>query len=338
MNRSTFNIRTHYFYAIAFLLIVALSFSCCDRNSIDTEEPDESILSFQMRGVGLEQFVANTNIYMFDAHHLFVEKKLNVTREGNKLSTNVAVGTWNIVLLTCDRDISENISVPLPTSLMSETPMWQTPTTADGNFLTQTPSELRYGSLPGVVIEKEEETHKSTLLYRNVAKLQVILKNYDGFEKITEANEDMAYAELLGVPTTLAWNGKLYPDKNSPTVSEKPLRENFTFDDNGVADTLNFIVPAHRGTNAFIPDPEKILVRNPADTDTTTHKLKLRVSMPLGNKEYFGRSKDGIEIPYVPKVNSIIQVNVTFYGKTSLDIKISVKDWEDWIIQEEEFE
>lgn len=336
MNRSTFNRRTHYCYAIAFLLIVALSFSNCDRNSIDPEEPGESTLSFQMRGVGLEQFVPNTDIYMFDAHHLFVEKKLNVSREGNKLYTNVAVGTWNIVLLTCDRDISENISVPIPTSLMAEAPMWQTPITPDGKFLSQAPAELRYGSLPDVVIKKEEETHENTLLYRNVAKLQVILKSYDGFEKITETNKAMAYAELLGVPTTLAWNGKLHPDKNSPTISDKPMRENFTFDDKGVADTLNFIVPAHRGSDAFILE-KGILVRNPASTDTTTHKLKLRVSMPLGNQPYFGRSADGIEIPYVPKVNSIIQVNVTFYGKTSLDIKIGVKPWEDWIIQEETF-
>lgn len=341
MNRRRFKIGTPYFYAMAALLFAVLSYSCNDGNGINMDDPEESLLSLQMRAGEVEQsLVDNTSIYMFDTHNLFVEKKLNVHREGNKLYTNVAVGTWNIVLLTCDRDISENISVPAPTSLMGEVPMWQTPTTItpEGNFLSQTPSELRYGLLPGVEIEKDVVKQISTLLYRNVAKLQVILKTYDGFDEITDANKDMAYAELLEVPTTLAWNGKLYPDGGQPVVSQRPLRENFTFKADGVADTLNFIVPAHRGTDAFIPDPEKILVRNPADTDTTTHKLKLRVSMPLGNKEYFGRSAEGIEIPYVPKVNCIIQINVTFYGRTSLDIKIGVKPWEDWIIQEEEFE
>ncbi len=338
MNRSTFKIRRHFLYPTAALLLGAFSFSCSDRNNIDTEESRMSSLSMHMKSADAATFAANTNIYMFDAANLFVEKKLNVTRIDNTLYTNVAVGTWNIVLLSCDHDITGNILVPAPKSPMGSAPMWQTPTTGDGNFLSQTPAELRYVSLPPVEIKEGELTEVSTLLYRNVAKVQVIMENYGNFDDITDANKHMAYAELLDVPTTLAWNGKLYPDKNSPAISEKPMRENFTFKADGVADTLNFIVPAHRGTDAFISHPENILVRNPADTDTTTHKLKLRVSMPLGNNTYFGRSAAGIEIPYVPKVNRIIQVNVTFYGKTSLDIKIGVKPWEDWIIQEEEFE
>lgn len=340
MNRSTFNIRGSFLYITAALLLGSSVFSCGDGNSIDTEEPRMSSLSMQMRSTkGAEIFAANTNIYMFDPNNLFVEKKLNVTYVDNTLYTNIEVGDWNFVLLACDHDITGNTLVPVPNSPMEDTPMWQTKTEtrADEEFLSQTPAELRYASLPDITIEEDKIKQVSTLLYRNVAKVQVILKYYDGFDEITDANRHMAYAELLAVPTTLAWDGKLYPNGDSPRVSEKPMRENFAFNDNGVADTLNFIVPAHRGSDAFIPHPEKILVRNPADTDTTTHKLTLRVSMPLGNKEYFGRSKDGIEIPYVPKVNGIIQINVTFYGKTSLDIKIGVKEWEDWITQDEAF-
>lgn len=341
MDTSTFKTGTHHLYAITALLWVVFAFSCNDRNAVDTEEPSESRLSLQMRSADAETFIGNTSIYMFDSSGDFEEKKLNVTREGNKLTTNVAVGTWNIVLLTCDKDISEQILVPNPRSAMGTTSMWRTALTADGNFLTQTPSELRYGLLPNVVIEPGEVTEKSTQLYRNVAKVQVILKHYEGFDPITEANKDKAYAELIEVSTTLAWNGKLYPDGNSPDVSEKPMREYFKFNgDKAVVpvDTLNFIVPAHRGDDAFITNEDGILVHNPAPTDTTTHNLKLRVSMPLGGNEYFGKSANGIEIPIVPKVNSIMQVNVTFYGRTSLDIKIGVKPWEDWITQEEEFE
>lgn len=337
MNISTFKTGRHYLQVITALLWVIFTISCGDRNAVDTEEAGVSRLSLQMRAGEADIFVPNTSIYMFDEGNLFVEKKLNVTREGNKLSTNVAVGTWNIVLLTCDQDIQGNISIPSPKSRMDSAPMWQTKPTSDGNFLSQTPSELRYGLLQNVTIEPEKVTEKSTQLYRNVAKVQVILKDYHGFDEITPSNQAMAYAELLEVPTTLAWNGQLYPNGNSPTVSDKPMRENFTFDNEAVADTLNFIIPAHRGHDAFNIE-SGILVHNPAPTDTTTHKLKLRVSMPLGGKEYFGRSAEGIEIPIVPKVNSIMQVTVTFYGKTSLDIKIGVKEWEDWIIQEKVFE
>ncbi len=337
MNISTFKTGRHYLQVITALLWVIFTISCNDQNAVDTEESGVSRLSLQMRAGEAEIFVPNTSIYMFDAGNLFVEKKLNVTREGNKLSTNVAVGTWNIVLLTCDQNIQGNISIPSPKSPMDSAPMWQTKPTSDGNFLSQTPSELRYGLLQDVTIEPEKVTEKSTLLYRNVAKVQVILKDYDGFDEITPSNQAMAYAELLEVPTTLAWNGQLYPNGNSPIVSDKPMRENFTFDNEAVADTLNFIIPAHRGHDAFKIE-NGILVHNPAPTDTTTHTLKLRVSMPLGGEAYFGRSEEGIEIPIVPKVNSIMQVTVTFYGKTSLDIKIGVKEWEDWIIQEEVFE
>lgn len=334
MNTNRFKIRTDYFCAIAFLLFALLSYSCNDRNRLDTEDSPESILSLQMESRGLETFINNTSIYMFDAANRFVEKKLNVTRQGNKLSTNVAVGTWNIVLVTCDQDISQNITLPVRGSLMANSPMWETKTV--GNFLSQTPEELRYGILPDVTIEKDVIKRVSTLLYRNVAKIEVVLKHYEGFDEITNANKHMAYAELLEVPTTLAWNGKLYPNGNQPTVSQKPMRENFTFKPNGVAETLSFIVPAYRGSDAFVVE-DGVLVQNPTPTDVATHKLKLRVSMPLGNQEYFGRSAQGIEIPYVPKPNSIVRVNVTFHGKTSLDIKVGVKPWEDWIDQNVEF-
>ena len=316
------------------LFFAFLSVSC-DRNGISTED-EMSHLSLQMRSANAETFAANTSLYMFNAYNLFIEKKLNVTHEGNMLYTNVAIGTWNIVLLTCDRDIGGNITLPLPRGARENARMWQTPVTTDGQFLSQTPSELRYGFLPNVEIEKDVIKQESTLLYRNVAKVQVILKHYEGFDPITDANKDKSYAELLAVPTSLAWTGKLYPNGDSPTVSSRPIRKNFSFDTSGVADTLDFIVPAHRGDDAFTIE-NGTLVQNSAAVDTTTHKLKLRVSMPLGNKEYFGKSKEGIEIPIVPKINSIMQVNVTFYGKTSLDIKIGVKPWEDWIIQDEEF-
>ncbi|SCD19800.1 Mfa2 [Proteiniphilum saccharofermentans] len=340
MNTSTFKTGTHHLYVVTALLWVVLTISCNDRNVVDPQESAESRLSLQMRAANAETFAANTSLYMFNASDRFWEKKLNVTQEGNKLSTDVAIGTWNIVLLTCDKEeyIRQNITLPSPLSPMGSAIMWQTPVTTDGLFLSQTPSELRYGLLRDVVIKQDEVTEKSTLLYRNVAKVQVILKHYEGFDPVTDDNKAMAYAELLDVPTSLAWTGKLYPNGDSPAVSDKPIRENFEFDGAGKADTLNFIVPAHRGDDAFITNEEGILVQNPAAVDTTEHKLKLRVSMPSGGKEYFGKSANGIEIPIVPKINSIMQVNVTFHGKTSLDIKIGVKPWEDWIIQEEEFQ
>ncbi len=330
MNKRIFNIRTHYSYAIVALLFIVAFSSCNDSNSPD-ETREEAAVSFQLRAAS-EDYLNNTSIYRFDTSNKFVEKMLNIQRENNTLSTYTAVGTWNLVLLTCNENISDNIIVPSPKASYTE-PMWRTKD--DGNFLSQTP-ELRYVSLPNVAITKDNVTKLSTLLYRNVAKIQVILKKYDGFDKIKEGKNTNAYAELLDVPTTLAWNGNLYPDKTNPTLSTKPLREKFNFK-SGVADTVNFIVPAHSGDTYIVGENGSVTL-NSNPQDVPTNKLKLRVSMPLGGNPYFGRSQQGLEIEHSPKVNSIIRVNVTFYGKTSLDIKVDVKPWENWIIQEETFE
>ncbi|WP_294081113.1 hypothetical protein [Proteiniphilum sp. UBA5384] len=336
MNINTFKTNMRYFYGIVLLLFAILPYSCGDSNE-GIENPVESAFALQMRGTDAETFLQNTSIYMFDNASNFVEKKLNVQKSGTKLTTSVKVGTWNIALLTCDTDILQNTIIPAYGLPMASSPMWETKTTvtSEGEFLSQTPDELRYVMLPDVEIEKDVTKKVSTLLYRNVAKIRVVLKEYGNFDTITESNRSMAYAELLDVPTTLAWNGNLYPNGANPDVSTKPMRERFTFDANGKSDTLNFIVPAHRGDAFTIQDGE--LKPNPSSTNLSTHKLKLRVSMPLGGAEYYGRSAGGLEIEHVPQPNKIILVNVTFYGKTTLDIKIDVKPWEDWITQDETF-
>lgn len=333
MNTNIFKIVTRFLTATIVLLIAIILYACDDRNGINTQESKESSMSLQMRSGNIETFINNTNIYMFDANSNFVEKKLNVHRDLslNQLTTNVRVGTWDIVLLTCDQDISGNITVPAPTSPMASSIMWETKS-ENGN-LKQTPSEFRYVMLPDVDIQEDVTTHKSTLMFRNVAKIQVILKNYGGFDPITSSNDEMAYVELLEVPTKLTWDGNLYPDQISPDYSSDPLKEFLTFTNN-VADTLNFYVPAHRGDAFEMSGGQLVEKSNP--TDTTEHMIKLRMSMPLDGIEFHGLSEDGIDIPYAPKPNRIIQVFVNFFGTTKLDIKVGVKPWDDWVIQETE--
>lgn len=335
MNKRIFKIRTHYSYAIGFALLFGALFSSCNDSPVPDKTREEAAVSFQMRATA-EAYLNNTSIYRFDTNNKFVEKMLNIQRLGeNTLSTYTAVGNWNLVLLTCDQDIAKNIFVPTPTASADKAPMWHTPYTDGGNYLSQTP-ELRYVALSNVLITQNKVTKLETSLYRNVAKIQVILKKYEGFDTIKDGKNTNAYVELLDVPTTLDWNGNLYPSKTTPALSKKALREDFNFK-NSVADTVNFIVPAHRGDMYTVGETGGVTLNaNPGDSPT--NKLKLRVSMPLSGKSYFGKSEDGIEIEYSPKVNSIIQVNVTFRGKTSLDIKVDVKDWGDWIIQKEVFE
>jgi len=309
---------------VIFALIVLLS--GCDRDGIvGEEEPLKTNITMTLKSGTDPVFLNNALIYVFTNTDKFVEKKLNVVRNDNKLSTYMPVGISNLVLLTCNTDIAGKVTLP-PYGGANTYPMWKTGFTTSANeFLVQTPAELRYASLPNTVITENMKTEKQATMNRNVAKIQVILKDYTGFDQIHSGRNDYAFVDLLDVPTTLDWTGGYYPGKDNPDHSGNiPVREYFNFNAQLKADTVNFIVPAHRGSDAF----------ETQHVDTTTHKLRLRTSMPLKGQSYFGKTP--IEISFVPKINRIIQLIVTFRGEpeTNLSINITVKDWADPIDQE----
>jgi len=297
------------------LSALLLLWAGCESNKIIEEYNLDPNVTMTLKSGTDPVFMSNASIYVFTNQDKFVEKKLNVTVKENKLSTYMPVGDWNLVLLTCNSSLAGKIILPAYGGDKSS-PMWKTEYTSSVNeFLSQVPDELRYASLPNTVINENDVTKKSATLSRNVAKIQVLLRKYTGFDDIDPGINDYAFVDLLDVPTTLDWTGGYYPAKNNPAHSgNTPVREYFDFDDELKADTVNFIVPAHRGND---------------ENDVTEHKLRLRVSMPLNRQSYFGKTP--VEISISPKINSIIQLFVTFRGEpeTNLDIKVTVKDWVD---------
>ncbi|MFT4223063.1 FimB/Mfa2 family fimbrial subunit [Dysgonomonas sp.] len=317
-------------FGLFIIFVLMLFLSGCNNDKVaDEDETFKTNVTMTLKSGAKPAFMDNALIYVFTNDDKFKEKKLNMLKNGNILSTYMPVGTWNIVLLTCDTDIADKITPP-PYGGANTYPMWKTGYTTPANeFLSQTPAELRYESLPGTAIIENLETKKQATLNRNVAKIQVILKNYTGFDQINPGKNTYAFVDLLDVPTTLDWKGGYYPGKDNPDNSGNiPIREYFNFDNQLKADTVNFIVPAHRGSDAF----------DVQHNDTTTHKLRLRTSMPLKGQSYFGKTP--VEISFVPKVNRIIQLIITFRGEpeTNLDIKVTVKDWADPIDQEVVFD
>ncbi|MDR1504740.1 MAG: FimB/Mfa2 family fimbrial subunit [Prevotella sp.] len=320
---------TKAFGSFVIFALIALLSGCDGDKIVGEEEPLETNITMTLKSGTDPVFLNNALIYVFTNTDKFVEKKLNVVRNDNKLSTYMPVGISNLVLLTCNTDIAGKVTLP-PYGGANTYPMWKTGFTTSANeFLSQTPAELRYASLPNTVITENMKTEKQATLNRNVAKIQVILKDYTGFDQIHSGRNDYAFVDLLDVPTTLDWTGGYYPGKDNPDHSGNiPVREYFNFNSQLKADTVNFIVPAHRGADAF--ETQHI--------DTTTHKLRLRTSMPLKGQSYFGKTP--VEISFVPKINRIIQLIVTFRGEpeTNLSINITVKDWADPIDQEIIFE
>lgn len=317
--------------------VLFIFMSGCNNDKLgNIDESPESNVTMTLKSGTNPVFMDNASIYVFTNSDKFVGEKHGVTKTANTLFTYMPVGIWNLALLTCDVNLVGKISTP-QYGEASTSPMWKTGfTDLTGDFLSQTPAELRYDLLRNTAITENVKTKKQSTLNRNVAKIQVILHDYTGFDAINPGNGNrFAFVDLLDVPTTLNWKGEYYPNKNNPDYSDKPIREFFNFKSKLVdgsmrlvADTVDFIVPAHRGVDAF--DVQHV--------DTTTHKLRLRTSMPLKGQSYFGKTP--VEISIVPKINRIIQLIVTFRGEpaTKLDIKVTVKDWEDPIDQDITFD
>lgn len=333
--------------------------SCSGNDSLLNEEEESeqgsSNVTMDMKAVR-PAIMDNSMLYVFDNGNNFVEKKLNVKRENDLLKMSMPVNTvtnpkWNFALLSCDIPLLEGttgetdkIIRPNFGQSMFQAKMWTTGTIPPANiYMAQTPEEFRFDTIANVVIEKDKLTKANAVLNRNVAKIQIILKNWEGFDNISGSSNPFAYAELYDVPNTLNWAGRLFSTTNnihSPVVSDKPMHVGFNFktvNSKVVADTINFIVPADRGN-----------LYNPADT--TKHKIKLKLSMPItvnGTQQgYHGKTVDNqgkpiFYIPHVPKANGIIQVIVNkFTGEpdTNLDIKVSVKPWLTANDQNETFE
>lgn len=305
---------------VGICLASSVLFQACDKAADDDTDKTDAKLSMNMRAVPVE-IMNNTAVYVFDQFANYHHKQLNLVQTGDVISTSMVADTWDLVLLSCNTDISDKILLPNYGQAMSSAPMWKTALKPGGNFLSQMP-ELRYASLIPVVILPNVTTDKEASLNRNVAKVRIILGDHNGFDTVVGTHV-YAYAELLDVPTTLFWNGKL---STSPAdISSKPLREYFNFNAAGVAEALEFIIPADIDADSF----------NPA----TAHKIRLKVSMPINNLPFYGLTADPIEIPFVPKPNGIIEVNLTFRGEpnTNLDVKITAKEWEPYIDQTEQF-
>lgn len=318
---------------------LTLLFSACSNSDkvIDIDDGPAPNVSMTLKEGTDPVFMSNALIYVFNSNtsKTFVGQKHNVTKTGNTLFTYMPEGTWNLALLTCNQSLAGKITIP-PYGGDITTPMWKTPTDATNKFLLQTPAELRYDLL-NTTISEPVKTKENATLNRNVAKIQVILKEYTAFDAVNPGNQnEFAFVDLLDVPTTLNWLGGYYPDKDHPFYSDKPIREFFNFKskivggvNQLVADPVDFIVPAHRGTDAFATQ----------HNDTTTHKLRLKVSMPLNGDSYYGKTETPITISYVPKINRIIRLEIVFRGEpeTKLDVKVTVKDWENTPDQKEEF-
>ena len=299
-------------------LLLFLAFACTDDRESPGGTNGNPSLIFRMTRASAD-IINNTQVYLFDgdgaAAGQFRQKVLDVTYAADRLTMPVAAGTWDITLVSADRDINSELVQPVRGQGRSSLKMWET--RSSGGNLPSMP-ELRTAYITGqqVAAGQDNVASETALLSRNVALVKVVIADAGGLD--INGTHTM---KLSNVPTTLDWEGGLYPNKNNPTVSAEPMTGTFTIHNNTAmaghqySDTLRFIVPAHKGTDYL----------NALPTDTTTSHLKLSVDLASEGGTRF--EKTDVVIPRVPRVNGILLVRIFLGGK--LDVSTEILNWQD---------
>ena len=304
---------------VGFCLLAILVSGCADdRETSGGGNAGETALIFNMTRASAS-VVNNTQVYLFDgegeAAGQFRMKIPDVSYDAEHLSMPVTAGTWDLALVSADTDVNDKIISPVRGHSRASLKMWEI--ASSGGSLPSMP-ELRTAFITGqtVIAGQDNQAAGVALLSRNVAMVKVVIADAGGLD----VNGAQRF-ELTDVPTTLNWQGGLYPDKNNPSVSTDAMTGSFaisnhpTLAGHQVSDTLCFIIPAHKGTDYLSPSP----------VDTTTHHLKLNVDLALDGGTLF--TKHEVVIPRVPRVNGILLVRLMVGGK--LDISTEILDWVD---------
>ena len=299
-------------------LLLFLAFACTDDRESPGGTNGNPSLVFRMTRASAD-IINNTQVYLFDGDGAtagqFRQKVPDVTYAADRLTMPVAAGTWDITLVSADGDVNSGLVQPVRGQARSSLKMWETRSV--GGSLPSMP-ELRTAYITGqqVIAGQDNVASETVLLSRNVALVKVVIADAGGLD--INGTHTM---KLTNVPTTLNWEGGLYPNKNNPTVSAEPMTGTFTIHNNTAmaghqySDTLRFIVPAHKGTDYL----------NALPTDTTTSHLKLSVDLASEGGTRF--EKTDVVIPRVPRVNGILLVRIFLGGK--LDVSTEILNWQD---------
>lgn len=299
-------------------LLLFLAFACTDDRESPGGTNGNPSLVFRMTRASAD-IINNTQVYLFDGDGAtagqFRQKVPDVTYAADRLTMPVAAGTWDITLVSADGDVNSGLIQPVRGQARSSLKMWETRSV--GGSLPSMP-ELRTAYITGqqVIAGQDNVASETALLSRNVALVKVVIADAGGLD--INGTHTM---KLTNVPTTLDWEGGLYPNKNNPTVSAEPMTGTFTIHNNTAmaghqySDTLRFIVPAHKGTDYL----------NALPTDTTTSHLKLSVDLASEGGTRF--EKTDVVIPRVPRVNGILLVRIFLGGK--LDVSTEILNWQD---------
>ncbi len=276
------------------------------------DEGDGGRIVFDMSPLSRAQ-IEDSRVYMFDGTSSgpspFVYRVPEFEYAGQTMSMEARVGTWAIVLVNAGQlDLAKLIPPTSGSGTMADQPMWELEENNEGIAMP----ELRTAHIDGQPVTEAGPNQASASLVRNVALVKVVVDEVHGMSTSPAAEHIVT---LGGVPTTLSWEGKLLPDSDDPYTGRMSGTVSISDDlvkGVQVSDTLEFMIPAHKGLDWPSTDP----------TDTTTQNLTLSIDFQGDGGPSDRLVKGDVQVPITPKMNQILVLKLTVGSQMEVDAEI----------------
>lgn len=321
------------------LALAALLLGGCAADSIDSPSSETSrklVLKFGTGGS--DALTRNTMLYQF---HDVVRgngaylKRPDLTMTGShSLTFTLGEGRWNFALVSgMTPDVTSHVTEPVYGKTPEECVMFRNDLRDANGGLADMP-ELYTAFIKGVEFsgkwvtddltnidhfEPDKDYNYPAQYTRNLAKVKVIFEKSEYLDVNSRQN-----IEISNVPSTLRWDGGLYPSRFNPEVSEVPLKGSIPLiaveGEEGRmtgAEEITWLIPAHRGTDYASPSNA---------VDTTTNLLHLNVDLICDDGSHV--VKRDIILPRAPRMNGIYEVRVS-YNKRQLNVATEIIPWVD---------
>ncbi len=298
---------------ISILVLLVILSSC--RNEVihyDAPASNDLKIAFSSPGSDLSDGII-TNLRLFTAgtdNQLYDTELLNLLKStaDQKVGCKIKTGDWHLAVVSA------------PAAYPVEQANWQSPIDEQllykyapqnplGNGHTKA-AELFTDYIDLPLIAEDETKNVNASLTRNVARVQLIVKEVPG--SINTAS-DGHRVYLHHIPQKIGYTGSLLPNGTVPDTLPSPVYAALPLMlRNGIVqgtDTLNFIIPAHKGD---------------LTGDLSTHKMKLSVEL---QKNDGTTHRVQAPIPLTALCNQTLRINLTV--NTSCVIEAGIHPWVD---------
>lgn len=294
-------------------------------STISTTESDAILDGMRLYSFAQVGIAGSGNNGSINSHfHHMVAGITHVAGSMHLITNQMRTGRWDLAMIAPQ---GADLTLPIAAKPAGQLLMYTfDPALNNGNAHQ---FYYRFHRLPEVTADSNHSV--STGISRNVAKVQIVV---DRAVDVSTDSRAIHTIQLNKVPSRISWAGTLLktnqggyqtdvsdfdmlPDGTlTGDVTFSHATEEGTFKSN----TLEFIIPAHRGTDFWDTDG---VTQNLASTDTIKQKMEVVVSFTKASGGVFTKTA---VIPVVARCNSILVAHLKMQD-TNLEIITNVDPW-----------